>query len=184
LALLWLLKLTLGGTPLFFMGEELGTEIPFKYRNKNHWPSDSRFVKRVTLDDVTKNNRHLAETKEGRLFRRLKEYIRWRKEEGRDYLGRAPTFFDTGSDSVLGFTKRDDKNNRTIYFYANCSNQDRYVKLDIPPGRFVVSPVGPSRESLTDLATIWVGGKKAFVVVLEPYGFYAVAAEEEASGAS
>jgi hypothetical protein len=44
------------------------------------------------------------------------------------YLGRAPTFFATGSDSVLGFTKRDDKNDRTIYFYANCGNQD--VELD------------------------------------------------------
>ena len=47
--LLWKLQLTLGGTPLFYMGAELGLPNDLSYLAHPEQAADSRFVKRIAL---------------------------------------------------------------------------------------------------------------------------------------
>lgn len=75
---LWELKLRLAnhptcrGTPLFYMGEELGVENLALDASTRH---DTRFAKRVPLTREMKARRHLAGTKEQRLFERLRKLL-------------------------------------------------------------------------------------------------------------
>jgi amylosucrase len=123
--LLWQLKLSLGWTPLFYMGEELGVENDLSYQKDPIRCKDSRFVKRVALTEERKNQRHQIGSRESTWYNTLKELIAWRKQH--PCLLKAPDFFDTGNPSVLGFAKHDEQEKMLIF--ANCSDLSQTVKL-------------------------------------------------------
>jgi hypothetical protein len=82
---LWELKLQLAanpkckGTPLFYMGEELGVENLALDASTRH---DTRFAKRVPLTRDLKARRLHPGAKENRLFERLRALLAARAESG------------------------------------------------------------------------------------------------------
>ncbi|MEK8018576.1 MAG: alpha-amylase family glycosyl hydrolase [Candidatus Parabeggiatoa sp.] len=123
--LLWQLKLSLGWTPLFYMGEELGVENDLSYQQDPIRCQDSRFVKRVPLTEDRKNRRHQKGSKEYQWYHTLKDLISWRKQH--PCLVKKPDFFETGNSAVLGFTKQDTQERMIIL--ANCSDLSQTVNV-------------------------------------------------------
>jgi amylosucrase len=123
--LLWQLKLSIGWTPMFYMGEELGVENDLSYQQDPARCRDSRFVKRVALSRDKKDRRHQIGSSESYLYYSVKELIAWRKQHS--CLVRPPDFFDTGSPSVLGFSKQDEQERMVIL--ANCSEVQQTVSV-------------------------------------------------------
>lgn len=122
--LLWQLKLSLGWTPMFYMGEELGLRNDMGYLDDPARCKDSRFCKRVPMS--AKERRNQDGSVESFLFNRLAELLRWRKAH--PCLASAPDFFDTGSTSVLGFSKKRAEDERLLIL-ANCSDIRRIAKV-------------------------------------------------------
>lgn len=125
LRLLWELKLSLGWTPLFYMGEELGVENDLGFRDDPERREDSRFVKRVALGEDRKNRRGEAGSTEAHLFHSLSGLIAWRKQH--TCLAQPPDFFQTGSPAVLGFSKQDA--HERLVILANCSEAQQTVTI-------------------------------------------------------
>ena len=140
--LLWQLKLSLGWTPLFSMGEELGVENDPGYRLDPRRREDSRWVKRVALSEALKRRREEAGTMEAYLYQNLKRWIAWRK--GHPCLARPPDFFATGCPSVLGFSKQDQAEGVAVL--ANCSDAQQTVEIP-----------GLGRRTLRPLEFWWEG---------------------------
>lgn len=102
--LLWKLQITLGSTPLFYMGAELGVPNDLSYQNNPEQATDSRFVKRVALGtDWTDRINNPAST-ESYLYHQLARWLHWRRAHA--CLAESPEFFTTGLPGVLGFTQQ------------------------------------------------------------------------------
>ncbi len=123
--LLWQLQLSLGWTPLFYMGAELGIANDMSYQDDPARRADNRFVKRVPLDDARKMRRHDVGSKEAYLFHNLQTMIAWRKQHS--CLVKPPDFFETGSPRVIGYSKQDDKGG--IVILANCADGQETVAI-------------------------------------------------------
>ena len=83
-----------------------------------------------------------------------------------------PEFFDTGSESVLGFKKPDKA--RTVYLLANCCGQQQLAVVPIGDASGNVELVGPpdSAEHVWERGSL--GSTNALVVSLPPYDAWAV----------
>lgn len=131
-------KLTIGGIPLFYMGEELGVENDYNYKNDPLKKDDNRFVKRIAITDEMKERRNIPGTKENKLFSRIKELITLRKSHPTSNL--PPKFFETGNKAVLGYLKEEED---TLYL-ANFSNKEENAtlpnktKINLKPYQFLI----------------------------------------------
>lgn len=123
--LLWKLKLSLGWIPMFYMGEELGISNNENVDNNGPFQNDSRNIKRYQMSAELKKRRHKRGTLEAYLFQNLRDSIIWRKNN--PVLAEPPIFFETGSQSVLGFFKKDKKNKLLIL--ANFAEVQQTVDL-------------------------------------------------------
>jgi amylosucrase len=123
--LLWQLKLSLGWTPLFYLGEELGVENDLTYLQDRARRNDSRFVKRVALRRELKRKRHEPGSKEGFLFHTLRQWMSWRKAH--PCLAEPPEFLTTGNPAVLAFVKRSPE--ERLVLAANCSEDRQAARL-------------------------------------------------------
>jgi hypothetical protein len=164
---MWFLKLSLGGTPLFYMGEELGTVMARQDSDPIDQRADTRSVKRLPL--TVKQ----IETRGGdnrRLFDTLQGLIEWRKKYA--FLMAEPEFFDTGSESVLGFKKPDP--DRMVYLLANCCGQSQLAVIPIGNASGKVELVGPPGRAEPVWEQVSLGSTDALVVHLGPYDAWAV----------
>ena len=174
LRLLWLLKLSLGGTPLFFMGEEQGSETHRPAPDATGGLSDSRLVKRISL---TREQIETCGGENHRIFTMLQGLIAWRKSH--EFLMAEPEFFGTGSESVLGFKKPDGE--RTVCFLANCSGERQLALVPVGEMCGAVEAVGPDGETCR-CERVCVGGMTALVVEVQAYGFAALAVGNHTHG--
>lgn len=124
--LLWYLKAALGGTPLFYMSEELGTENDLSFRDDPVKRDDSRFVKRVPITDKMRARRLEAGTKEATLFGIAQDVIAWRKAH--PALATQPELVETKNSSILGLRAADD--NEKLTMLANLSDEKQVANLD------------------------------------------------------
>jgi amylosucrase len=133
--LLWKLQITLGGTPLFYMGAELGVPNDPNYRDEQ---GDTRFVKRPNLGREWTDRATDPERIEYYLYHQLARWLHWRRDHA--CLAGTPTFFETGSPSILGYIQ--DNGAERLLFVANCSDQPASLKLpdqnrvEVKPWRF------------------------------------------------
>lgn len=123
--LLEAVKLTIGGIPMFYMGEELGVENDESYKNDPSKKDDSRFIKRIAIADKLRERRNIPGTKENILFSKIKELIALRKNHPASNL--PPQFLDTANKSVLGYYK---KGEEKTFYLANFSDKDQIVTLE------------------------------------------------------
>ncbi len=108
------LILTIGGIPLLYLGDEIGTLNDYRYRDDPAQARDSRWVHRLRVDWEKYQRRSVPETVEGRVFGGLQRLIELRK--GRlAFSGGDLTVLDTQNPHVLGFLRRYAGQQATIF---------------------------------------------------------------------
>jgi glycosidase len=96
--------LTVGGIPLIYLGDEVGTLNDYTYRDDPAHERDSRWVHRPRTDWEKYEKRNDANTVEGRVFQGLKMLIDLRKQH-EVFAGGELEIIPTENEHVLGFTR-------------------------------------------------------------------------------
>ncbi len=97
--------LSVGGIPLLYLGDELGTLNNYGYRDDPAKAADSRWVHRPFADWATALRRDDPTSIEGRVFGALRRMVALRKGCAA-FAGNATAVFDTGNGHVFGFVHR------------------------------------------------------------------------------
>lgn len=118
--------LTVGGIPLVYLGDEIGTLNDYGYLDNPAHQNDSRWVHRPKADWERYAKRSDPSTPEGRIFDGLQKLIQMRKENSAFSGGRL-NIFQTENDHVLGFI-RENPTGRTIIL-ANFSENSQIVPI-------------------------------------------------------
>ncbi len=112
--------LSIGGLPLLYLGDEIGTRNDYSYREHPGKADDSRWVHRPAADAAAFARRHDPTTVEGQLFARLQQLIILRKAS--PALGGTHTeVLDNTDDQVFAFARRNGA--ETLLVVANCGEQ-------------------------------------------------------------
>ena len=117
--------LSIGGIPLIYLGDEIGTLNDYSYRSDPAKARDSRWVHRPYTDWKKYELRKDESTHEGRLYPRLKRLLVIRKETTA-FLGSDTEIIRSGSKQVFGYIRQ--AGGERVLVLANCSEQP--VKID------------------------------------------------------
>jgi amylosucrase len=96
--------LSIGGIPLIYLGDELGTTNDYGYAADPAKAGDSRWVHRPPMDWRRAELRHNPETAVGRIYAGLRRLIALRQENQALYDG-AMEVVDTGNPHLFGFVR-------------------------------------------------------------------------------
>ncbi|MEO8394673.1 MAG: amylosucrase, partial [Chloroflexota bacterium] len=96
--------LSVGGIPLIYLGDEVGTPNDYSYRNDPGKADDSRWVHRPYANQEKYERRHDEATAEGQIFTALLRLITLRKQtpvfaDGETY------FIYAGNPHILAYTR-------------------------------------------------------------------------------
>lgn len=128
LLLLYGLACSFGGMPLVYMGDELAQDNDYSYLTDPARENDSRWVQRPYLNQAALQARIDANSKPGKVFGALCRLLQTRRELP-EFAANAPRVLkDSGSDSVLAFT-RGDSATGVILCLANFSEHARPLDL-------------------------------------------------------
>lgn len=116
--------LTVGGIPLLYLGDEIGTLNDYSFRENPAHQDDSRWVHRPQADWDKYAKRNDPSTIEGRVFWGLRELIELRKSHSAFSCGPLQVV-PTGSDHVLGFVREDEE--ERIAVLANFSEKPQAI---------------------------------------------------------
>lgn len=97
--------LTVGGIPLIYLGDEIGTLNDYTYRDDPAHERDSRWVHRPRADREKYAKRNDPNCTEGKVYQRLRRLITLRKENEVFSAGELE-IIPTENDHVLGFMRR------------------------------------------------------------------------------
>ena len=97
--------LSVGGIPLLYLGDEIGTLNDYGYRDDPAKAEDSRWAHRPTTDWNRVARRRDGHSIEGRLSARLQHLIGLRKQNPA-CRGGETEFIDTGNPHVLGYVRQ------------------------------------------------------------------------------
>ena len=112
--------LTVGGIPLIYLGDEVGTLNDYSYRQDVAKTDDSRWVHRPFMDWDKMTHRNDPSTLEGRIYSRLRQLIRVHKEEAA-FAGNDMQVMNVGNDHVLGYVRQHE--GKRVLVLANFSEQ-------------------------------------------------------------
>ena len=96
--------MTVGGIPLIYLGDEIGTLNDYGYYDNPAHQNDSRWVHRPKADWEKYDRKDDPNTIEGRVFKGLQSLIKLRKKNEAFSCG-SMRIFDTGNEHILGFTR-------------------------------------------------------------------------------
>ncbi|MBI3150655.1 MAG: alpha-glucosidase C-terminal domain-containing protein [Chloroflexi bacterium] len=120
--------LTVGGIPLIYLGDEIGTLNDYTYRDDPAHERDSRWVHRPRADWKRYEKRKDANSVEGQIFHGLKMLIDLRKQH-EAFAGGELEVIQTENDHILAFT-RTHAGKRAIVF-ANFSEEPQTIPARI-----------------------------------------------------
>ncbi|MEM8832239.1 MAG: cyclomaltodextrinase C-terminal domain-containing protein, partial [Cyanobacteria bacterium P01_G01_bin.19] len=150
--------LTIGGIPLIYLGDELGTLNDYTYVESPEKAGDSRWVHRWAFNWQLAEQRKDSNSIPGRIYLGLLKLIQIR-QHNRAFSRAKTEFIDTGSDRIFGYFRHHQGQN--VLVLANFS--DRQETIAGKQLRWL-----GMRKILTDL----VSGKTVSAVkelILEPY---------------
>jgi amylosucrase len=104
-ALIHGISLTVGGIPLIYLGDEVGTLNDYDYRQDVAKAGDSRWVHRPFTDWDKMARRNDPDTLEGRIYSRLRQLIRVHQQEAA-FAGNDMQVMNVGNDHVLGYVRQ------------------------------------------------------------------------------
>lgn len=120
--------LTIGGIPLIYLGDEVGTLNDYTYRDDPAHERDSRWVHRLRTDWEKYAKRNDANTIEGRVFQGLKMLIELRKQH-KAFAGGEVETIPTENEHVLGFMRTHAGSHAVIF--ANFSEESQIIPVRI-----------------------------------------------------
>jgi amylosucrase len=151
--------LTVGGIPLIYLGDEVGTLNDYSYRQDPAKASDSRWVHRPFSDWDKISRRLEANSIEGKIYAGLQRLIQLRLRNP-VFAGQAMQVINTGNPHVLGYVRLHDHQRALVF--ANFSEEEQ----PLPGNLLRLYGLG---YQLTDMLT-----RKAIAVqdfTLDPLGF-------------
>jgi amylosucrase len=104
ICLLHAIILSIGGIPLIYLGDEVGTLNDYSYVNDSTKADDSRWVHRPATDWQKMERRHDANTIEGRIFGALRHLIEVRKATPA-FGGNQMSVINPGNEHVFAFVR-------------------------------------------------------------------------------
>ncbi len=105
--------LSIGGIPLIYLGDEVGTLNDYSYRENPAKMDDSRWVHRPKADTSLYQRRKDEKAIPGRIYHGLKRLIHLRKNFS-PIGGEPPRFIDAGNPHVFGYVRRNGTQNLLI----------------------------------------------------------------------
>lgn len=120
--------MSIGGIPLIYLGDEVGTLNDYTYRQDPAKLDDSRWVHRPVADPLRYAQRKDTETVSGKIFAGLTHLVGLRKSTPELACGLLE-FLNTGNPHVFGY-QRTDKNVKVL-FLNNFSDQAQTVSKNV-----------------------------------------------------
>jgi len=120
--------MTIGGIPLIYLGDELGTLNDYSYRKHAMHKHDSRWVHRPIADWEKAELRHDPKTTQGKVFSNLQKMITFRKSHPILSGGHLEIIL-TDNPHVLGYARF--KGRKMIAIFANFSETEQVVSASI-----------------------------------------------------
>ncbi len=152
--------LSIGGIPLIYLGDELGTLNDYSYREDPAKASDSRWVHRPFADEASQARRADPAKIEGRIYQHLRQLIEIRKTNPVFAVGETRVI-NTGNPHVFGYTRHVDRGR--LLALANFTEAEQRL----PANELRLQGVlGPVTDLVTDVQ-ISAGDD----LVLAPYQF-------------
>jgi amylosucrase len=153
--------LSMGGIPLIYLGDEIGTVNDYTYQADPAKAGDSRWVHRPFTDWNKIERRKDKHTQEGRLFQALRKLIDLRKTHAVFASGanHETEVLDVGNDHVFGYVRS--FFNEKVVVLANFSEHEQVVSIDRIP-----SIIWPSHDLVSGDSY-----RPGAEIKLEPYGF-------------
>ena len=96
--------MTIGGIPLLYFGDEVGTLNDYSYRSDPSKEHDSRWVHRPQMDWKKVDLRNDPATIEGRVYQGLKSLIKLRQSEP-VFSGHETEIIDCNNPHIFGFLR-------------------------------------------------------------------------------
>ena len=122
------LTMTLGGIPLLYLGDEIGTLNDYQYRQDPGKAHDSRWVHRPQANPDSMANRLQAGSLENQVFTRLQQLITIRKSNSA-FSSSEIQVMNTENPHVLGFTKQVQQDHLMIL--ANFSERQQVISANV-----------------------------------------------------
>ena len=116
--------LTVGGIPLLYLGDEIGTLNDYSFQEDPSHARDSRWVHRPRADWEKYEKRKDPVTLEGRVYQNLQALIELRKKH-EAFAGGDLETIHTGNDHVLGYIRR--YGEKQIIIFANFSEHPQGI---------------------------------------------------------
>ncbi len=120
--------LSIGGIPLIYLGDEVGTLNDYTYRQDPAKSDDSRWVHRPTADKLRYAQREDGETVPGKIFHGLKHLLQLRIETP-DISNEQPDFVGTGNPHVFGYLRSGVEGD--ILFLNNFSDETQVISKNV-----------------------------------------------------
>ena len=120
--------LTIGGIPLIYLGDEIGTLNQYSYKNDPAKADDSRWVHRPRANWQAYANRMVPDSLEGRIYTNLKRLIQLRMDNP-VFAGAEMQVISTGNAQVLGYV-RSFEGQRALVF-TNFSEQEQTLPSNL-----------------------------------------------------
>jgi glycosidase len=130
--------LSIGGIPLIYLGDEVGTLNDYRYRQDPAKADDSRWVHRPVADQQRYDLSDDDNTVPGKILHGLKHLIRLRKSTSAIRQG-MPEFISTGSTHVFGYQHLGE--NSEILFLNNFSDQPQRISKNVMRLRGLTYPL-------------------------------------------
>jgi amylosucrase len=120
--------MTIGGIPLLYLGDEIGTLNDYSYRDDPDKARDSRWVHRSYSDWNRYKKRKSTKSVEGRVFKGLQKLITLRKEY-KIFSGGNLELIQTRNEHVLGFVRLQE--GKRVFLFANFSEDQQVVFSEV-----------------------------------------------------
>ena len=120
--------LTIGGIPLIYLGDEIGTLNQYSYKDDPAKADDSRWVHRPHANWQAYANRMVPDTLEGRIYTKLKRLIQLRMENP-VFAGAEMQVISTGNAQVLGYVRSFE--GRRALVFTNFSEQEQTLPSNL-----------------------------------------------------
>jgi glycosidase len=120
--------LTIGGIPLIYLGDEIGTLNDYSYQDDPAKADDSRWVHRPFADWEKYARRNDPSTIEGRIYHGLHRLIALRLHHT-GFTGQEIQIIDTGNPHVLGFVRL--SVDQRILVFVNFSEQEQTLPTNL-----------------------------------------------------
>jgi amylosucrase len=150
--------MTVGGIPLIYLGDEIGTLNDYSFRDNPAYKNDSRWVHRPKADWERHAHRDDLSTTEGRVYQGLQNLIKLRKENEVFSCGQLRVI-QTENEHVLGYMRQN------TLILANFSEAQQTI-----PFRALEGPGGKIVERIHGISDI----AKEKDLTLEPFDFLAL----------